>query len=77
MALTNQRVIYKEGLVRRNTIEMNIQKVESLDVRQSVFGRLFGYGDVLVRGTGVGLNPILKIADPLQFRNAVSEQIRR
>ena len=71
IAVTDRRVIYKRGFIRRVTIEMNMDKVESIDVNQSILGRIFDYGDVLVRGTGHGLEPLRMIRSPLGFRNAV------
>src|SRR5580704_4548122 len=52
IAVTDRRVIVKTGLIRRHTAEMNMDKVESVTVYQSVLGRLLGYGSVHVRGTG-------------------------
>jgi len=72
IAVTDRRIIYKRGFIRRRTIEMNMDKVESVDVDQSVFGRIFGYGDVLIRGTGVGFEPLQMIESPIEFRNAVT-----
>ena len=71
IAVTDRRVIYKRGFIRRITIEMNMDKVESIDVNQSILGRVFDYGDVLVRGTGHGLEPLKMIQAPLTFRSAV------
>ena len=72
IAVTDRRVIYKTGFIRRNTTEMNMEKVESVDVDQSVFGRIFNYGDVIVRGTGSGLAPIRNIDAPLELRNHIT-----
>jgi uncharacterized membrane protein YdbT with pleckstrin-like domain len=72
IAVTDRRVIIKRGLVSRVTAEMNMAKVESVDVVQSVMGRMLGYGDVIVRGTGSSFEPIVKIADPIAFRNSVT-----
>jgi uncharacterized membrane protein YdbT with pleckstrin-like domain len=72
IAVTNQRVILKWGLIRRDTIEINASKVESVDVRQSVLGRLLNYGTITVRGTGGNLNPLKRVAAPLLLRRAVS-----
>src|SRR2546425_5031828 len=58
IAVTNRRVIYKEGFIRRDTVEMHMDKVESVDVDQSVLGRLLNYGTVIVRGTGTGFEPL-------------------
>jgi uncharacterized membrane protein YdbT with pleckstrin-like domain len=72
LAVTDRRVVFKRGLIRRHTIEMNMDKVESVDVDQSITGRLFGYGTVTIRGTGGGIEPLRNISDPLTFRNHVT-----
>ena len=72
LAVTDHRVIYKTGLLSRHTIEMNRDKVESVDVDQTVAGRIFGYGTIVVRGTGGSLEPIRNIADPLTFRSYIT-----
>src|SRR3954468_19234680 len=65
LVLTDRRVIYKTGLLKRHTMEMNRSKVETVSVDQSVLGRLLNYGTVIVRGTGGSPQPIPKIDDPL------------
>jgi uncharacterized membrane protein YdbT with pleckstrin-like domain len=72
IAVTNQRVILKRGLIRRDTIEINMRKVESVDVQQSVLGRLLGYGTVIVRGTGGSPNPLAYVSEPLPLRRSVT-----
>jgi len=72
LAVTDHRVIYKSGLLSRHTIEMNRDKVESVDVDQSLLGRILGYGTVIVRGTGGSLEPIRNIGDPLRFRTHIT-----
>ena len=72
LVLTDRRVIYKTGLFKRHTMEMNRSKVETVGVDQSVLGRLLNYGTVIVRGTGGSLEPIRKIDDPLTFRNHIT-----
>jgi len=70
--VTDRRVVYKRGFIRRHTVEINMDKVESVDVDQSLFGRLFDYGDVVIRGTGAGIEPLRGIDSPLAFRSAVT-----
>ena len=72
IAVTDRRVIYKTGLVSRRTVEMNMDKVESVDVSQDIFGRVLNYGTVLIRGTGASLEPLSTIATPLALRNAIT-----
>ena len=72
LAITDHRVIYKSGLLSRHTIEMNRDKVESVDVDQSLLGRIFSYGTIVVRGTGSSLEPIRNIGDPLAFRTHIT-----
>jgi hypothetical protein len=70
--LTNRRIVYKRGFIRRHTVEMNMDKVESVDVDQSIFGRLLNYGDVTIHGTGEGWEPLRNIGAPLKLRNHVT-----
>ena len=72
IAVTDRRVIYKTGLVSRRTVEMNMDKVESVDVAQGIWGRILNYGTVLIRGTGASLEPLSRIATPLALRNAIT-----
>ncbi len=74
LVVTDRRVIYKRGLIRRFTAEMNMEKVESVSVDQSILGRLFNYGTITVRGTGGGMDALPDIDDPLTFRNHVTAQ---
>ena len=72
IAVTDRRVIVKTGLIRRHTAEMNMDKVESVTVYQSVLGRLLGYGSVHVRGTGEGLGHLDYISSPILLRNMIT-----
>jgi uncharacterized membrane protein YdbT with pleckstrin-like domain len=72
IAVTNRRVIYKEGFIRRRTIEVHMDKVASVDVDQSILGRLLDYGDVFVHSTGVEFEPLERIAGPLELRNHIT-----
>jgi uncharacterized membrane protein YdbT with pleckstrin-like domain len=72
LAVSDRRVIYKSGVLARHTLEMNRSKVESVDVDQSVLGRILGFGTVVVRGTGGSLEPIRMISDPLTFRSHIT-----
>lgn len=77
MAVTNKRVIAKFGLIRRNTVEQRVQKVESIQVQQSVLGRILGYGTIIVHGTGGARTPIADVASPFDFKRAVEATIER
>ena len=68
LVLTDRRIITKRGLISRDTVEMNLSKVESLHVNQSLIGRIFDYGDVTVVGTGASLEPLLGISSPIELR---------
>lgn len=72
IAVTDRRIVFKRGLIRRHTVEMNMTKVESVDVDQTLLGRLFDYGDVTVRGTGSSLERLRFIDAPLRLRNTVT-----
>jgi uncharacterized membrane protein YdbT with pleckstrin-like domain len=70
--VTNLRVVHKSGFIRRRTFEMSLDKVESVDVNQSIAGRIFNYGDVTILGVGEGKETIANIASPLAFRNFIT-----
>jgi uncharacterized membrane protein YdbT with pleckstrin-like domain len=72
IAVTDRRVIYKKGLVRRQTNEMNMDKVESVKINQSILGRLLDYGDVTILGTGEGFETLRTIASPIELRNCIT-----
>jgi uncharacterized membrane protein YdbT with pleckstrin-like domain len=72
LAITDRRVIYKRGFLSRRTIEMNMAKVETVDVQQSIFGRLLGFGTIRVRGTGQGIENLTGVAAPIALRNAIT-----
>jgi uncharacterized membrane protein YdbT with pleckstrin-like domain len=73
-AVTNRRVIVKVGFISRRTIEINMSKVESVEVNQDIFARMLGYGTIVVIGTGGTKEPFSLIDDPLAFRRAVQSQ---
>ena len=70
--VTNLRVVHKTGFIKRRTFEMSLDKVESVDVNQSILGRLLNYGDVTILGVGEGKQIISTIASPLAFRNSIT-----
>src|SRR6478736_8370266 len=70
--VTNLRVVHKTGFIKRQTFEMSLDKVESVDVNQSILGRILNYGDVTVLGVGEGGKTLDTIASPLAFRNAIT-----
>jgi uncharacterized membrane protein YdbT with pleckstrin-like domain len=70
-AVTNRRVLIKIGWLRRKTLELLLQKVESVGVDQSLVGRMFNFGTITVRGTGGSREHFKNIAAPLDFRRQV------
>ncbi|MCF8254361.1 MAG: PH domain-containing protein [Bacteroidia bacterium] len=72
-AITNKRVIIKIGLIRRRTIELNLTKIESVNVVQSVLGRILGFGSIIIVGTGGSKETFPNIKKPLKFRKKFQE----
>jgi uncharacterized membrane protein YdbT with pleckstrin-like domain len=73
IAVTNKRIIFKRGFITRHTAEMNMDKVASVDVDQSIWGRMFDYGTVRIVGTGgsPGIERLTRIGSPIALRNAI------
>ena len=70
LAVTNKRIMVKVGFISRQTIELNLSKLESIQVHQSIFGRIFGYGTIVISGAGNPQAPVKSIQDPMAFRRA-------
>lgn len=77
LAITNKRVIAKFGFIKRNTVEINLEKVEALKVEQGVWGRFLNFGTIFISGAGTSVAPIPDIADPLVFRRKFMEATSR
>ena len=75
IAVTNKRVLIKTGLLSRRTIELLLSKIESIGVDESPSGRIFGFGTVIVRGTGGTPESFDQIAHPLEFRRQVHAHV--
>ena len=73
IAVTTKRLIVKHGFIRRRTIEININKVESIQVDQGMMGRMLNYGTLVISGTGTSHAPITGISEPMAFRKAFIE----
>jgi uncharacterized membrane protein YdbT with pleckstrin-like domain len=69
--VTDKRIIHKVGFIARHTQEMNITKIETIDVLQRFWGRILGYGTVRAIGTGASLETLPFVASPVQLRNAI------
>lgn len=73
LAITSKRVIVKVGFIRRSTVEINLAKVESVQVDQEVLGRLFDFGTLIISGAGDPQAPLRGISSPMAFRKAFME----
>lgn len=72
-AVTSSRLIMKVGLISRYTTELLLTKVETIGVHQGLMGRLLGYGDLIVTGTGGAREVFRRVRDPIGFRNHVQQ----
>lgn len=73
IAVTSSRLIYKRGLIARSVGEMNIDRIESIAVMQSFWGRIFDFGRLIIHGMGVGEIVMPNLAEPIRFRRAIEK----
>jgi uncharacterized membrane protein YdbT with pleckstrin-like domain len=71
IAITNMRLILKRGLVARYVGEMSVDRIESVNVLQTFWGRILDYGQLAIHGMGVGEIILPPIANPIEFRKAI------
>jgi uncharacterized membrane protein YdbT with pleckstrin-like domain len=72
-AVTNRRVIAKFGALGRSSLDLQLSRIEGIDVHQSVFGQFFNYGTIGVRGIGGSEELFPAVAAPLELRKHVEE----
>ncbi|MBS0364931.1 MAG: PH domain-containing protein [Proteobacteria bacterium] len=70
-AVTDKRVIIKVGAVSTRTLELQLAKVETIAVNQGLIGKMAGYGDITVTGTGGSKERFKRVSAPLELRRAV------
>lgn len=70
-AVTNKRVMMKAGVFTTRSVELLLNKIEAIAVNQSFVGRMFGYGDIVVTGSGGTREAFGHIQGPMEFRRAV------
>lgn len=75
IAITDQRILNKKGFISVELQGMPLSKIENIDSKQTVLGRLFGYGNVIVKGSGSTPIELVNISKPLTFRNELAAQI--
>lgn len=71
--LTNKRYIQKTGWISRKTEEISINKIEEVEMFQSILGRILNYGSVSISGTGIGKIKLSLIDDPLTFQKNLND----
>ncbi len=71
IAVTSHRFVEKHGLVALRTNEIALGNIEGVRLFQGLWGRLWGYGQLRIEGTGVDAVEIPTIADPIGFRRAI------
>ncbi len=71
IVVTSYRFVYKTGLISRDAQEVSLNKIEEINLRQSVWGRMFGYGKLILRGTGVGVIELPNLDDPITVRRTI------
>ena len=72
-ALTNRRLVIKRGLIRRQTEEISLNRIEEVNLNQSILQRILGSGDIRVTGTGSGVVTMKNIDDPLGVQKKINE----
>lgn len=70
-AVTDKRVILKTGIISRKSLDLVLTKYEGLQIKQSVWGRIFGFGTITVT-TGGAANSYSFVADPMRFKKEIN-----
>ena len=71
LGVTNRRVVRKTGIMSRQTEELRLASIETIDLRQSVWGRMLGFGDVVLTGRGESSMIFARLDAPLEAKRAI------
>jgi len=71
LGVTTHRVVYKTGIVGRETEEVRLTAIETVDLHQTTWGRILGFGDVRVTGRGESSLVFSHVADPVAVKRAI------
>lgn len=71
IVVTTYRFVFKRGLISRDTQEVSLGKIEEITLHQSIWGRFLGYGQLVLRGTGVGVITLPDLDDPIRLRKII------
>jgi uncharacterized membrane protein YdbT with pleckstrin-like domain len=71
LGLTNKRVICKTGIISRQSEEMKLTSIETVEIDQGVFGRILGYGNIHVSGRGISDVVLRSVKDPMAVKRAI------
>lgn len=77
MVCTNKRVVKRTGIINVTTEELHRERIESVEIRQSIFGRIFNYGDILFSGTGTSKVVFHFINQPRLMKQIIDAVINR
>ena len=69
--ITNTRVISKDGLIRRDIEEINLSSIESINVNQTIIGRLLNYGTIVISGRGTSKVILKDIDNVVEIRKLI------
>jgi uncharacterized membrane protein YdbT with pleckstrin-like domain len=73
LTIKKKQVILRTGILVRQTIDISLNKIESVDIRQSILGSLFKYGSIVITGTGGTRQEMTYVARPLTCRRYIEQ----
>lgn len=71
IGLTNKRIVVKTGIISRHSEEMRIGSIETVEIRQSIWGRFLGFGDVHITGKGTSDLVLHRMAEPIEVKRRI------
>ena len=71
------RIFIKSGIFIRTSYELRLEMLESIQVYQGIFGRIFGYGIILVRGIGGSWQIVMRLESPFELRQHIFMELRK
>jgi uncharacterized membrane protein YdbT with pleckstrin-like domain len=75
LILTNRRLLIRTGILRMDTVQLSLERVESVELERTIMGQFLGYAAVVVTGTGSRVMAVPFVEEPQKFRQLIDQQI--
>ncbi len=73
LIVTNERIFFRSGLLKVDTVQVRLERVESVEIQRTITGQILNYGTVVLTGVGSRYSYIRYLANAAEIRNVIDD----